>query len=63
MKPIQRSTPNCRIFVENDGQRNYATEIERKLRALGVTVDFTIWKDTLRKSKMPLEKHLGLLQK
>ena len=63
LKPILRTTPNCRIFIENDHQRLYAAHFERSLKALGVTVDLTVWKDGIRKHKNPIEYHLAQLQR
>merc|ERR1711892_481905 len=49
LKPVLRATQNCRIFIENDHQRLYACYFERFLKTLGVTVDLTVWKETVRK--------------
>jgi hypothetical protein len=57
LKPILRTTPNCRIFIENDNHRTYAAEIERKLRGMGVTIDTTVWKETVRRKKLPPQPH------
>ena len=60
---IHRTTPQCRIFIESEHDRMYATQIERKLRALGIEVDTTIWKETSRKSRYHgLDDHLVEMQ-
>merc|ERR1711892_1373482 len=63
LKPVLRATQNCRIFIENDHQRLYACYFERFLKTLGVTVDLTVWKETVRKKKDTLEFHLAQLQR
>merc|ERR1711892_1127417 len=57
-------TPQCRLFVESDNERYYATRIERKLRCLGVTCDTVIWKQPInRKGYSHLNKHLEYLER
>jgi RNA recognition motif-containing protein len=51
LAPIHRFTPQCRIFLESEHERMYSSQIERKLRILGVTVDTCIWKETARKTR------------
>ena len=57
---IHRLTPQCRLFLESEHDRMYACQIERKLRALGITVDSCIWKETARRTKHDaLDGHLN----
>ena len=65
LQAIHRTTPQCRLYLEtgNAQDRLYAAQIERKLRALGITVDTTIWLETNRKSHYHgLEDHLMEMQ-
>ena len=65
-KPLKlgKTTPQCRLFVESDSERYYATRIERKLRCLGVTCDTVIWKQPInRKGYAHLNKHLEYLER
>lgn len=62
LPPIRRSTPQCRIFIEGDNDRLYATQIERKLRILGVSVDTTIWMQTVRRQRKTIEEELTEMQ-
>lgn len=63
LPPIHRTTSQCRLYIETEHDRMYACQIERKLRALGISVDTTIWKETSRKSRYHnLDDHLLEMQ-
>lgn len=62
LPPIRRTTPQCRIFIEGDNDRLYATQIERKLRILGVSVDTTVWMQTVRRQRKTIEEELTEMQ-
>ena len=60
--PIRRLTPNCRIFLSSPHQRQYATEIERFLTAMGVTVDLCIYRETVKPTNLDIDDHISELQ-